>query len=256
MSKKTLLILVDGMRPDSLAASQSPVFASLLRSTRYTLNARTVMPSVTLPCHMSLFHSVTPDRHGILTNTWTPQVRPIAGLFEVLHASGKRTSLFANWEELRDLARPGSLSQTYIHSMYDYPQSDRHLARAAIGFANEFSPDFMFLYLGETDEIGHRHGWMSQEYLSTLRAAGECIEQVLHALRDEYTVFITADHGGHARSHGTDLPEDMTIPLIVQGADFPVGEFSSPVSILDIAPTIAALMQITPPADWEGRSLL
>ena len=47
--------------------------------------AQTVMPSVTLPCHMSLFHSVAPDRHGILTNTYTPQVRPINGICEQLH---------------------------------------------------------------------------------------------------------------------------------------------------------------------------
>lgn len=74
---KVLLILSDGMRPDGLDAH--PAAARLMREGSYTLRARTVMPSVTLPCHMSLFHSVDPGRHGILTNTYVPQVRPRHG---------------------------------------------------------------------------------------------------------------------------------------------------------------------------------
>lgn len=58
---KVLLALLDGMRPDSITNVPE---------------AQTVFPSVTLPCHISLFHSVDPDRHGITTNTYTPQVRP------------------------------------------------------------------------------------------------------------------------------------------------------------------------------------
>ena len=76
---KVFLALLDGMRPDALAVCNHPLFQELLSTSRYTMNMRTVMPSVTLPCHMSLFHSVSADRHGILTNTYVPQVRPVNG---------------------------------------------------------------------------------------------------------------------------------------------------------------------------------
>ena len=58
---RTLLILVDGMRPDAI--ENLPRVKALLEKSAYTMNATTVMPSVTLPCHMSLFHSVEPGRH-------------------------------------------------------------------------------------------------------------------------------------------------------------------------------------------------
>ncbi|MCI9552423.1 MAG: hypothetical protein HFE94_02675, partial [Acutalibacter sp.] len=87
---KVLLILVDGMRPDALGGV-AQAQAMLARSAA-SLCAQTVMPSVTLPCHMSLFHSVTPQRHGTTTNTYAPQVRPVRGLCEVLAAAGKRCS--------------------------------------------------------------------------------------------------------------------------------------------------------------------
>ena len=105
---RTLLILVDGMRPDAL--TDIPVAQSIIKRSLSTMNARTVVPSVTLPCHISLFHSVDPIRHGTTTNTYAPQVRPIKGLCEVLKDARKRSAIFYSWEQLRDISRPGSLT--------------------------------------------------------------------------------------------------------------------------------------------------
>ena len=111
MNNKVLLIISDGVRPDAIGAvtGKKDFSLRLLQSSYYTMNARTVMPSVTLPCHMSLFHSVPPERHGIMTNTYVPQVRPVKGLFEVLRAAGKNAGIVYDWEELRDLGRPDSI---------------------------------------------------------------------------------------------------------------------------------------------------
>ena len=67
MNRRVLLILADGFRPEALSACGHPFAEKLLDMGSFCLNAATVYPSVTLPCHMSLFHSVSPDRHGILT---------------------------------------------------------------------------------------------------------------------------------------------------------------------------------------------
>ena len=67
---KTVLILVDGMRPDGL--QDIPQVQNMQKNASYAMNAQTVYPSVTLPCHMSLFHSVDPERHGTTDNTYTP----------------------------------------------------------------------------------------------------------------------------------------------------------------------------------------
>ena len=69
---KTLLILVDGMRPDALT-NVAPA-QELMKKSSYAMDAQTVFPSVTLPCHMSLFHSVDPGRHGTTDNVYAPQV--------------------------------------------------------------------------------------------------------------------------------------------------------------------------------------
>ena len=98
---KVLLILVDGMRPDSIATCGSEYADNMLKSCRYKdMQAKTVFPSVTLPCHMSLFHSVVPQRHGILTNTFVPMARPVDGLIEKLHNAGKRCAFYIRGSSL------------------------------------------------------------------------------------------------------------------------------------------------------------
>lgn len=259
MSEKVLLILVDGMRPDSLEKSGHPYIEELKSKASYTLNAQTVMPSVTLPCHMSLFHSVPPERHGILENVYTAQVRPIAGLCEQLSANEKTCALFHNWGELRDLARPGSVAYSSFISgtIFTYEASNQMLTDQAIEFINGHSPDFTFLYLGAVDEVGHKYGWMSEEYIQSVYDSWACIEQVVRAIPEEdYTVIVTSDHGGHERTHGTNKPEDMTIPLFLKGKAFAPGQAVGDANIVDIAPTITKLLGVRANRDWEGKYLV
>ncbi len=255
MTKKCILILVDGMRPDALGPCGHPFCDAFSRTGAQQLDGRCVMPSVTLPCHISLFHSVPPQRHGTLTNDYAIQVRPVRSLMELLHQAGLTTAMLYSWEQLRDIALPGNLSHSRLISLHDSPNTDTRLTDEALALLKAEQPDFTFLYLGETDEAGHAHGWMSKEYLSTLSNAWECIRRVAEATQDGYHLIVTADHGGHDRCHGTEEPEDMNIPIFVRTADgTPVTRDSA--SILDIAPTVCALLDCRPDRDWEGASLV
>lgn len=252
---KVLLVLLDGMRPDAIG--HIPQVQTMLREGCSAMDARTVSPSVTLPCHMSLFHSVDPGRHGTTTNVYMPQVRPVDGLCEVLKAAGKRSAFFYNWHELRDLARPGRLSYEYYLEgrSNDWEQTTTDLCDAAIDHIRKYSPDFTFFYTGLPDETGHAKGWMGKEYIEALEYSWKEVQRLMDSLPEDYTVFVIADHGGHDRTHGTEMPEDMTIPVFIRGKDFPAGSKLQDVSIKDIAPTVAALLGARAAVEWEGKVL-
>ena len=254
---KVVLILVDGMRPESLELCGHPFVNEMLAHSAYTLDAKTVMPSVTLPCHFSLFLSVAPQRHGILTNTYVPQVRPIRGMCEVFSAAGKRCAMFYNWEQLKDLSNPGTLRFSTFVSSKDggYETANAKLTANAVPYVAKEKPDFTFLYLGWTDEAGHAEGWLGDEYTRSVKGSFDCIQEIVTALDDDYTVIVTADHGGHDRCHGTEMPEDMTIPLLIYRRNGEKKELGD-ANIIDIAPTIAAILGVAPDADWEGKSLV
>ena len=253
---KALVIIVDGMRPDALIKTENAKY--LLENSKYTLNAKTVTPSVTLPCHMSLFHSVDPSRHGTTTNVYTPNVRPINGLCEVLLNARKTCAFFYNWEEIRDLARPNSLAFSYFCKgrLFGYDKANDIITDAAIDYLTKNETDFTFLYLGYTDMAGHNFGWMSDEYMNAMENSFKNISKLSVALPDDYVIIVTADHGGHDRTHGTELKEDMIIPIMVLCKNEKLELDFTDASIKDIAPTVAKLLGAYPDEEWEGKSLL
>ncbi len=252
---RVILFVIDGLRPDGLQQAATPCMDRLIRQGASTYTARTVMPSATLPCHTSMFRGVPPQRHGIITNTYVPQVRPVPSLVDVLHQAGKRTAFFYNWEPLRDLADPGSLDRSYYMNNCHEPDGDGELARLAAATLRQWTPDFAFVYLGGTDVAGHDHGWMSAQYLAAVGRADAAIGAVLAAVDPaETTVIVTSDHGGHERTHGTEMDEDMTIPWVIAGPPVPTGRpLQEPVNIIDNPTTIAALLAVAPARDWAGR---
>jgi predicted AlkP superfamily pyrophosphatase or phosphodiesterase len=254
---KVLLILVDGMRPCDLA--DIPEAQATIKKGASDLNAQTVFPSVTLPCHVSLFHSVDPERHGTTTNCYAPQVRPIAGVCEMLRRAGKNCAMYYNWEELRDLSRPDSLEFSCFVSghAHGYEAANRMVTDTAIAHITQFKPDFAFLYLGWVDMAGHNFGWGSEPYKHSLVESWKDIVRTMEAVGDEYTVIITADHGGHEYCHGSEMAEDMTIPIIACGENFAPGStFDRCLNIKDIAPTIVELVGAERAEEWKGESFI
>lgn len=254
---KVVLISIDGMRPDGLKACGNDYLEELMKKSSYTFDGRTVYPSITLPCHLSMFHSVPPERHGTTSNDYVKPVRPVSGLFEQIKGAGMKTAMYYGWEPLREIGRPTSLIASEYINAYSFEHTDAMLTERALNYINMAKPDFVFLYMVETDEKGgHDSGWMSDTYLDYIKHAIDNVKRVINEVGDEYTVIVTADHGGHERMHGTDLPEDMTIPLFFCGKQFKQGVELSGVSILDIAPTVVDVLGVAPAREWEGKSLV
>ena len=264
MKEKVILICIDGMRPDGFLACGNPFIHKMMELGSYCLESQSVFPSSTLPCHMSMFHSVPPERHGILSNTYVPMVRPVFGLFEQIKFMGGISDMYYGWEPLRDIGQPKSLTRSAYICARDEDDTDNKLTKLALARIREDQPDFIFLYLVDTDEKGgHDHGWMSEEYLNYINVAIENVKRVYEAAQEvtaktgiQYTIIVTADHGGHERIHGTMMKEDMTIPTFFIGKHFEPGKELAGVNILDLAPTIVDVMGVPNAPEWEGRSLV
>jgi predicted AlkP superfamily pyrophosphatase or phosphodiesterase len=251
-----LFVMLDGVRPDGIRAARCPTLDALAGRGACTLQARSVMPSITLPCHTSIFHSVPPARHGITSNDWRPMARPLPGLVDLLGSAARSTAFFYNWEQLRDLNRPGSLSFSFFRNTAYQIDGDDEIAQEAARRLPHDRPDFAFLYLGTVDAVGHFCGWMSPEYLGQLERIDGLLGQVLAALPADYAVIAQADHGGHDRDHGTDRDEDMLIPWMAAGPGIRSGHtILAPVTLLDTAPTILRLMGLSAHPEWEGQAL-
>ncbi len=260
--ERVILFVVDGMRPDAMLAANAPNMRRLMEEGAYALEAQTVMPSITLPTHLSMFYSIPPEAHGVQSNLYRPfpDGSP-PGIAEVVRSAGKRAAFYHSWEPLRDLARPGALIESRFVDIYSYPldQVDAMVGRMAAEGIATARPDFAFVYLGVPDEVAHKFRWMSPEYLESIAWADSALGYVLNQLEaagllETTACLLTADHGGHEHRHGSDSAEDMTIPWILTGAGARRGvKLQTPVSILDTAPTIATLLGLDLPSGWQGK---
>jgi predicted AlkP superfamily pyrophosphatase or phosphodiesterase len=249
-----VFIMIDGLRPDVREHAELPAFEALRSRSAWTLRAQSTMPSITLPCHMTIFHSVPPTRHGVTTNVYTPMARPLPGLIDQAKAHEKRCAAIYNWEPLRDLGRPEALEYSWYANLTYQHDGDDILTDAALSWLPTGQPDFLFLYLGTVDTAGHYYGWMSDGYLRQAERVDGQLARILDALPESAHILLQADHGGHDRNHGTDQPEDMTIPWMVSGPRIRENhEIGAPVSLLTTAPMLAALLNIPPHRDWEGN---
>ena len=180
------------------------------------------------------------------------------GLCEQLSDAGKSCAFFYDWEELRDLSRPSSLAYSFFVSgeKYSHEKADEMVLQNALSYISDGKPDFAFVYFSIPDALGHSHGWMTDEYVKGCAASIERIRSLVECFAGEYSIIITADHGGHGRDHGSRMLEDMLIPIICIGPGFEPGRQLAEVNICDLAPTITALLEVPAIKEWEGRSLI
>ncbi|MCD4684874.1 MAG: alkaline phosphatase family protein [Anaerolineae bacterium] len=260
MQTKVILIVFDGCRPDALAQAHTPTVDVLRRAGAYTWSAQTVVPSWTLPTHMSMFRGVSPEKHGVQDNKFRVSANAFPSIFDVAHQAQLKTAMFYSWEELRDLSAHGSLDASYYRNCaIDSSTVDRAIAEQAATHLAAEQPDLTLVYLCESDLVGHEHGWMSPHYLTAIermdRALGCVVDTLEQAhLLAHFTCLVLADHGGHDHTHGSAAFEDTTIPWLLSGKHVKRShEIQTPVRIIDTAATIAHLLGLTVPAVWDGQ---
>ncbi len=261
-AESLVLCSIDGMRPDALRAADTPAMDSIIARGAICWQARTIVPSVTLPAHLSMFHGVDASVHGLYDDNGIVPDRPrIPGLLDTAHEAGLRIGAFYNWEPMRDVSRPDSLDVGYyINHRRREPreEDDNQVTTVAIEHMQSMGLDVVYVYLGGLDDEGHLEGWMSPAYIAALENADRCVGRLVEAVAelgqaDSTVVMVVTDHGGRGHAHGDESDECMVIPWMMAGPGIKRGyEITGPVRIFDTAPTAAWLLGLDLPVEWEG----
>ena len=214
----TVLISIDGFRPDYLTRDITPTLSKLAREGAVAGSMTPAFPSVTFPNHITLVTGVVPDKHGIVNNVmndpgipnklfrlsdrdvlsdprWWSEVKPIwvtahrqkkisSTLFwpgsEVL-ISGIQPDDWLPYQEI-----PSQERVTKLLSWLDRPDDGR--------------ADFATLYFSEVDTLGHQTGPGSPETNASIqnvdRQIGLFIEGLERLnLKSVTNIVVVSDHG-------------------------------------------------------------
>jgi len=248
-----IVITFDGMRADAVEAAPMTNLLAMINEGASTLTARTINYAVTLPGHASLFSGLCQSKHGVDWDT-TKYYRGYAkgaDVFDLAHAAGLKTVMIVNKEKMRQLAEPETTDVYQLVYATEATIMQTAIEQIPQGF------NLMFIHFGSPDNRGHKYGWMSNSYLKALRDGDATLPALLAAL-DEYgirnstLILVTADHGGHERTHVGDRLYDLEIPWVAYGAGVAHTQIQNPVSIMDSAPSIAYALNLPAQADWDG----
>ena len=168
-------------------------------------------------------------------------------VFSVARAAGLRTVMVVGKKKLQHLAPPGSVDSFVFTERGDGDVANEAIVQAGVGF------DLLFVHFPDVDYAGHAEGWMSSAYVAKVAEADAAIGRLLAALPAHTTVILTADHGGKDRSHGQDIPENMTVPWIVAGPKVVRrGEMTARVKQTDTAATALWALGLSLPGSCAG----
>ena len=257
-SDRVLIVSFDGLRPDAIAEANMLNVMSLMQSGAYTMSAQTIMPSLTLPAHTSMLVGTCPAKHIVRWNEYVPQNGYALGtdIFDLAQAAGMQTAMVVGKEKLRQITDPSSTDFFEFIDKTDKIKDTSTVERLAINQIQQ-GFDLMFVHFPNGDLAGHENGWMSSEQLKAYNRDDALFGLILQALQsnDVYEgtmIIITSDHGGHDTTHGTDLPEDMTIPWIINGPGIVPGLLTTQVYTMDTAATTAFVLGLPLPTEWDG----
>ncbi len=254
-----ILISIDGLRPDAIRRYGADNIQRLVDEGSYSFAATTITPSITLPSHTSMLTGALPAVHGITWNDNRVADRgrvPVPTIFQVAHEHGFATAAFASKGKFNHLFSPTALDYYVVPQGNGSWSSDRTATNVA-SYLRDHRPNLMFVHLPEPDRYGHVFGWMSFVYGIAVRSADAAVGKILDAADEEYgegnyTVILTADHGGEGREHGDSAPLDRTIPWIAWGRDVARGELPEGIHTTDTAATVLWLLGTDAPASVAG----
>jgi arylsulfatase A-like enzyme len=254
-----VVVSVDGLRADAVAGARTLV--RLQGEGSHSLEAQTVVPSLTLPSHVSMLTGVGPEVHGITWNeNRTGRTGPVAvaTVFEIARGAGLETAAFFSKSKFRHLLRPGSLDRVELPRGAEYWPAGRTVG-AAVDHLRFRRPQLLFVHIGEPDYAGHAFGWSGRVYRWAVRRADAGVARLIEAAdaaygAGHYTLIVTSDHGGEGRRHGGETAAERTIPWLAWGRGVPAGVVLEPgIRTMDTAATVLCLLGLPVPAEWEGR---
>jgi len=261
-SRHVVVISIDGLRPDAIDAYGATTLQRLMREGSYTLSARTIDPSKTLPSHTSMLTGQPPEKHGVLWNnvaTADTDSIDVPNVFGLARSRGYTTAAFFSKAKFQPLQVAGTLDYTQAPGGLFGRWSSQRTVSDVTAYLAGSSPNLLFVHLTDPDAAGHRSGWMTPAYGKAVLRADRAVSEVLTVASKtfgpgNFSLIVTADHGGHDSNHGSDDPRDVTIPWIAWGRGVKPGQLSpSSVRTMDTAATVLWLLSIERPTDWAGQ---
>ncbi len=279
LARRVYLVIIDGLRSDK---SYELPFLDSLRRQGLDLEAQSHYPTFSRPNYVSILAGVPPSASGVRTNHHATPVT-LDTLMDRARAAHLGVATATDYAVLPQLfLRPPtgeSLEDVDIDAMQEplarevvavpdaplvSPFDDARYVPWPGGFTQAGSAlvtagkhELLVLLVSSVDIAGHAKGADSVDYREAAESADRALARVLGKVDlTQDAIVVVADHGHTGRGgHGGTEPEVLTVPFILAGAGIDPSGRADDARLIDVAPTVAALLGIPAPGHGLGRTL-
>lgn len=258
-TRRVVLVLIDALRYDTSLNQEVMPTLNDLRSRGASAVMHSLPPSFSEPGYSTLLTGAWPDlSDGPTINldyeeipTWTQD-----NLFSAAHRAGLKTAV-SGYYWFEKLIPQDAVNSSFYTAGEDR-SADEQVMAAALPWLEKDDAQLVLIHLDQVDYAGHHEGGpVSIHWNEAAKRSDDALAEIVSKLDlAQDTLIVFSDHGQiDAGGHGGQEAINLVEPLVMIGAGVKNGDFGD-VNMVDLAPSVSALLGLNIPASNQGSVLL
>ncbi len=258
ITRRVVVVLIDALRYDTSNKSAVMPFLSGLRTHGASATMHSQPPSFSAPGYTTILTGAWPDINDSQSlnppDAFSARTFTQDDIFAAAQRAGLNTAASGySWFE-------GMLANSGVDASFYTPgedkEADNEVLIAALPWLTEDYP-LVLIHIDQVDYAGHHEGGPRSPNwdVAATRADNMLSEIVAQLDLTQDTILVISDHGQIDRGgHGGPEPVTLVEPFVLAGAGVVPGNYED-VNMVDVAPTLAALLGTNIPASNQGHVL-
>lgn len=255
-TNRVVIVLIDGLRYDTSLNTDVMPFLAELRKHGSSALMHSQAPSFSEPGYSTILIGAWPEiNDGPALNLDYEDIPTLTqdNLFSAVHQSGMKTAISAYYwfEKL--------IPQSDVDFSYYTPgedaAADNDVVTAALPFLQNSQNRLVLVHIDQVDYAGHHLGGaQSAGWDAAAKTADNLLMLIVNEIDLETdTLIVLSDHGHiNAGGHGGQDAVVLVEPFVIAGKGTRTG-VQTEINMVDVAPTIAALLGVRLPASTQGQ---
>jgi hypothetical protein len=256
-TRQIVFVLIDALRYDTSLKTDVMPNLNQLRQAGASARMHSQTPSFSEPGYSTLLTGGWPYLNdGPVFNidydnipTWTQD-----NLFSAAQRAGLKTAVSGYYWFEKLIPQTAVTASFYTPGEDD--QADRDVMAAALPWIRRGEYSLVLVHLDQVDYAGHHQGGpRSANWAAAAKRTDDMLAEILASIDlTKDTVLVLSDHGQvDAGGHGGQDPVTLVEPFVIAGAGVTPGQYGE-IQMIDVAPTLAALLGVNLPASAQGTA--
>jgi hypothetical protein len=255
-TRSFVIVLIDALRYDTSMDANVMPFLDQLRSTGAYAMMHSKPPSYSEPGYSTILTGAWPDLNdGPAVNLDYPDIPTLTQdeIYSAAHRAGLKTAISAfNWFE--KLIPQEAVSASFYTTGEDRV-ADREVTDAVLPWLPGGQYQLVLIHIDQVDYAGHHEGGpMDPRWDAAATRADGLLKEIALAMDlTQDTLLVISDHGQiNQGGHGGQDPITLLEPFVLAGKGVIPGRYPD-VQMVDVAPTVAAILGTNIPATSQGH---